>query len=269
MKKFEKVSNRARHLPLLEQADWLWDSVRPIYNRAISHLGRNGLERTINGSDRILISAQVRETPEIYEASVWRAVMAELRPGDTFVDVGAFIGLYAIAVALRLKGTGRVIAFEPDDRSYSLLQEHVRLNRLEDQVELHEVSVSDKDGRCHFLADGSSEARFVSSDREHTAVVKRTVRLDSVLAEKRIDLLKIDVEGYEEMVLRGAQNLLHAPSFRPRSVFIEVHPYAWTSSGTTSDGLLGLLDDAGYRVQTIEGNPVRSIESYGEIIARI
>jgi FkbM family methyltransferase len=44
--------------------------------------------------------------------------MAELRPGDRFVDVGAFIGLYAIAAGLRLRNSGQVIAFEPDGKNF-------------------------------------------------------------------------------------------------------------------------------------------------------
>jgi hypothetical protein len=70
------------------------------------------------------------------------------------------------------------------------------------------------------------------------------------------------------MVLRGAKSLLRTPERKPRAVFIEVHPYAWASLGTNSDSLLRLLNEAGYRVQTLEGAPVRSIERYGEIVAR-
>src|SRR3954470_912629 len=114
MKTFEKVSTWLRHLPSLERADWLWNPARPIYQRAVNHFGRNGLERIINGSDRILVSPRARGVSETYEPDVWRALMADLRPGDTFVDVGSFIGLYTVAVALRLRGFGRVIAFEPD-----------------------------------------------------------------------------------------------------------------------------------------------------------
>ena len=90
-----------------------------------------------------------------------------------------------------------------------------------------------------------------------------------MLAGERIDILKIDVEGFEEMVLRGAQNLLCTAAFRPRTIFIEVHPYAWASLGSGSTALLRLLNQAGYRVETLEGLPVRSIERYGEIVARI
>jgi FkbM family methyltransferase len=268
MKTFEKVSTWLRHLPQLERADWLWDPVRPIYQRAVSQFGRNGLERIINGSDRILVSPRARGVSEKYELDVWRALMGELRAGDTFVDVGAFIGLYTVGVGLRLQGFGRVIAFEPDVHNFSLLQEHVRLNGLDGLVERHQAAVSDKDGKFQFLADGSSQARLVSSNRKDTTIVD-VVTLDSAFKGRRIDILKIDVEGYEEMVLRGANRLLHTPELKPRTIFIEVHPYAWAPLRTGSDSLLRVLNEAGYLVQTLDGVPIRSIERYGEIIARL
>ena len=63
----------------------------------------------INGIDRILIIPKLRGVPEDFERDVWRALMAELTSGDTFVDVGAFVGLYSGAVAGRLKNSGCVV----------------------------------------------------------------------------------------------------------------------------------------------------------------
>jgi FkbM family methyltransferase len=194
--------------------------------------------------------------------------MAELRTGDTFVDVGAFIGLHTIAVGLRLRGLGQVIAFEPDSTNCSLLREHIKLNGLEGKVDLHQAAVSDKDGHSPFLADGSSEARLVLPGRSDATVID-VVTLDGALVGKRVDILKIDVEGYEEMVLRGATKLLRAPELKPRAIFIEVHPYAWASLNTTSDSLLGLLNETGYQVQTMDGVSINSIERYSEIVARV
>jgi FkbM family methyltransferase len=269
MKSIERVSVWFRHLPLLERADWLWNSLRPVYDRVVDRLGRRGIERIINGSDRILVSPEARGTSEKYEPDVWRALMAEVRTGDTFVDVGAFIGLYAVAVGLRLGCSGRVVAFEPDRRSFSLLEKHVRLNGLEGKVELHRAAVSDNTGEGRFLANGSQARLVLSHDWEKNTEIVPTVTLDGALAGERIDILKIDVEGYEEWVLRGAQNLLRDRASRPRAVFMEVHPYAWNSKDGGSAALLGLLNDAGYRVQTLEGAFVRKIERYGEIIAKI
>lgn len=100
------------------------------------------------------------------------------------------------------------------------------------------------------------------------AVMVKTVTIDRIFAGKRIDVPKIDVEGYEEKVLRGAGKILRAQSLRPRAIFIEVHPYAWPSLGVTSDSLLSTLANAGYQAETIHGKPIAAIESYGEIIAR-
>jgi FkbM family methyltransferase len=268
MNAFEKISMRIRHVPILEHADWLWNPVRPIYEQALRYFRSHGLERTVNGSDRFLVSPQARGVPENYEPDVWKALMRELRPGDTFVDVGAFIGLYTVAVAVRNHGSGRVVAFEPDIRNFLLLQEHVRLNRLDGQVELHQTAVSDRPGSACFVANGSSEARLVSSEQSNTTSVE-VITLDRAFAGERVDILKIDVEGYEEMVLRGAQDLLHSPKRRPRAIFIEVHPYAWQSLGTTSESLLSLLGAAGYQIGTVQGAPVHALDYYGEIVARI
>lgn len=68
--------------------------MRPVYDRAVNRLARRGLERIVNGTDRILISPQFRGIPEEYERDVWRALMSELKADDTFADVGAFVGLY-------------------------------------------------------------------------------------------------------------------------------------------------------------------------------
>jgi FkbM family methyltransferase len=268
MKTFEKMSVWIRHLPLLEHAEWLWNPVRPIYQRAVSHFGENGLERLINGSDRILVSPRARDVSEKYELDVWRALMAELRIGDTFVDVGAYIGLYTIAVGLRLRGSGRIVAFEPDNHNFSLLQQHVKLNGLEKQIELHRCAVSDKDGQYCFSAECSALSRLVSPGANYATMIQ-VVALDSAFPGERIDILKIDVEGYEEMVLRGAYDLLRSRARRPRAVFVEVHPYAWPSLGTTSASLLSLLSASGYHAETPSGEPVRNIEQHGEIVARV
>jgi len=268
MNAFEKMAMRIRQAPILKQADWLWNPVRPMYEQVMRYVGRHGLERIVNGVDRILISSEARGVPENYEPDVWRILMGELKSGDTFVDIGAHIGLYSIAVAVRLRGSGRVAAFEPDSRNFSFLRNHVRLNRLEGEVELHRLAISDRPGSAYFLANGSSEARLASSEQSDTTLVE-VVTLDGMFAGERVDILKIDVEGYEEMVLRGADDLMHSPERRPRAIFVEVHPYAWPSLGTTSESLLSLLSAAGYQAETVQGEPVRVIDHYGEIVARV
>ena len=95
------------------------------------------------------------------------------------------------------------------------------------------------------------------------------VTLDGALNDKHVDILKFDVESYEETVCAAPPGwLLGAPERRPRAIFIEVRPYAWAPLKTTSASLLGLLNEMGYRVETVDSVPVNSIECYGEIVAR-
>jgi hypothetical protein len=80
--------------------------------------------------------------------------------------------------------------------------------------------------------------------------------------------LKIDVEGFEEAVLRGASQLMVEKSRSPRAIFIEVHPSAWASYGFSDTMLLTLMNEFGYQVFDVAGNVVDHILNYGEIIGR-
>jgi hypothetical protein len=115
----EHASRQLRHSGLLKRSDWLWNAVRPVYDAVVNAAGRGGLERVINGTDRVLIAPQFRNLGESYVPDVWRLVMTAVRLGDLVADVGAHIGLYAMALAQRVGLAGRVTAFEPDQRNYA------------------------------------------------------------------------------------------------------------------------------------------------------
>ena len=76
------------------------------------------------------------------------------------------------------------------------------------------------------------------------------------------------MEGFEEDVLRGAEQLLSDEARAPRLIYIEAHPYNWHLCGTTSESLLARLVGHGYRVEHLDGTAVTRIEHYGEIVAR-
>src|SRR6266404_3630214 len=141
----ERMASALRHSRWLEQAGWVWVAVRPIYNASVSVVGRNGLVRVMNGTDRILVLPRCRGVKEEYEPEVWRRLISEFQPGDTFVDVGTYIGLYTIAAAQRVGPQGRVVALEPNPENYAVTEAHVKLNGLENRVELLQFAAGARD----------------------------------------------------------------------------------------------------------------------------
>jgi FkbM family methyltransferase len=136
--------------------------------------------------------------------------------GGVVVDVGANVGSISLLVADRID---RAILFEPDPVAAARARENARINQL--PFEVHELAVSDVQGTVEFedAGGGSSCNRTVVGFE--TKVPKRTVHrvtLDHFLDEQaitsEISLVKIDVEGHENAVIRGMRRLLHAKQAR-------------------------------------------------------
>jgi FkbM family methyltransferase len=201
-----------------------------------------------------------------YEPKVWRCLIREVRAGDTFADIGAFHGLYACAVGKRVGKEGRVYAFKPDPNNVSFLKEHVGLNHLENIATVENKAVSSKSGLVSFNSGRGSESRIDVT--KASGFMVPVVTIQDYFIGRKIDLLKIDVEGFEQTVLEGAMNLLKDPKRRPRAIYIEMHPFAWAVSGASSQQILTLLHQGGYELFALDGQPVNEIKSYGEAIAR-
>lgn len=264
---FEKICISIRHFGPFKRLEWLWDGVRPFYERAISVLGRNGLERKINNLDNILVLPELRSyAPEIYEQGSWKHMMSQVRSGDVTADVGAYIGLYTIALAKRVGPFGKVFAFEPHSKNFEILQAQIKLNNIENRVELIQKAVCAKNDLTPFeLLDNTSHITFTQNDR---TVMVNGITLDSIFADRRLDILKIDVEGGEEQVLKGAVNLLCDRTRCPRAMYIDVHPFVWPCMGTTDESLLDFLTEkCDFEVIDSRGEPIKQISSQARIIA--
>jgi FkbM family methyltransferase len=270
MKLLERASVAIRHTPALERADWLWDRVRPAYDRMLARVARaRGLERVINGTDRFRLSAQSRGfTAEEYEPAVWNRVMREVRAGDHVAEVGANVGLYALAFAGRVGTAGHVTAFEPDPESSLALEANISVNGWEDRVTVIRAAVGESNGQVRFAAARGLESRIETRpDGRGGTITVPMVTLDDSLAGRPVDVIKIDVEGFEQNVIQGARRMLTEDRSRSRAMLVEVHPFAWTTTGTTSASFLALLDEMGFRVEDMQGAQVSSITEYGHVIA--
>lgn len=182
------------------------------------------------------------------EPGVQRAMLALLKPGMTFFDVGANVGFHS-TVACRLidPSRGHVVSFEPLAANANQVKVNARLNHF-DCVRVMPIALGNHDGEARFLlSEISSRGALETTGRIPTgAAGVATVqvrRLDTVMNEERLpppDVMKIDVEGAEADVLAGAHETL--TRYRP-VLMIELH-------GTNAE-VASTLEAIGYRASVL------------------
>ena len=131
--------------------------------------------------------------PDLPEWAVWRRF---LREGDTFVDVGANVGVYSI---LACEAGASVLAIEPSVDTVAELNRNLSLNGLLGRVSVHQLVLADKPGLVRFTAGLDSVNRL---DAGGTEEVEATT-LDWLLDGRKIAGMKVDTEGAERLVLEG------------------------------------------------------------------
>lgn len=181
----------------------------------------------------------VRLTPACrgmsWNAEEYEAFRAATRPGDTVIDAGAHTGGYSVLFAQWVGPAGHVFAFEPVPFVARALRAQLALNGVADRVTVVEAAVAEREGTLSLTVPGRVGVNrpAVSKDPESLRLIVPTVGLDAFCRERgvRPGVVKIDVEGAELSVLRGARATFAAmPSVR---IFVEWHPSLWPAYGLT------------------------------------
>jgi FkbM family methyltransferase len=184
-----------------------------------------------------------------FEPQETSSVSRYLRPGMTFVDVGANVGYYTALAAKKVAGGGgRVVAFEPSPYAFERLGRMVQANRLE-HVTVVNAGLSDSSGKTKiYLGAGSdNHSPTMVAHEGANATDVRIVTLDEEaerLGLKHLDLIKIDVEGHEPKVLAGAQRLLRER--RIQAVLCEFNQVWLNQAGSSSQELESLFQQGGF-----------------------
>ena len=179
------------------------------------------------------------------------ALIAEiLRPGDTFVDVGANIGYFTLLASRLVGPTGRAIAVEANPRTFELLEANVRLNGCAN-VDLRHVAAGEASGFATLFEReagnaGGDQVDFAAQGAPGAIPVER---LDALVGKQPVRLIKLDIEGAEAKALRGATGLLERGD-APDLVF-EFTPKFLAGMGDDPRELIGSLERLGYRLATI------------------
>lgn len=187
----------------------------------------------------------------VYEPPTARVIAELLAPGDTFIDVGANSGFFTLLAASRVGSAGRVLSFEPVPSMRKRLLENISLNAMSN-VQVHEVALSNSEGVLP-LFEGPEGHKGISSLRHiesSTATIEvKTQPLDAFgNTLSAVKLIKIDVEGAEQLVLEGMANILncHHPY-----IVIEVTDKYLHAFGHTAIQLARYLIENGYRMYAI------------------
>jgi len=134
-----------------------------------------------------------------------------LREGDLFLDIGANVGSYSVLASGVCRA--RTWAFEPDPLTAGYLRRNVAINALRALVTVHECALGPISGEVKFTVGLDTVNKVASAEAADVRVVQQR-RLDDVVDGAEPLMIKMDVEGYEEDVLRGAQSTLANPSLK-------------------------------------------------------
>jgi FkbM family methyltransferase len=195
----------------------------------------------------------------VWEPNVHAFLQARLRPGDTFVDVGANIGYFTLLGAKLVGPQGRVVAIEASASALGQLRANIARNRVEGIVRCVHAAASDSEGTATLYQgdyDNVGTASIIRASGRPSERV-RSAPLDALLLSTEIfaaRVIKIDVEGAEWLVLKGMESLL--PRLQPNAeIVMEITPELGTA-----DCIVGLLANHGWNAYALM--PYDSLENY-------
>jgi FkbM family methyltransferase len=176
-------------------------------------------------------------------------------PGEVVFDLGGNIGTSALHLADRLRPGGRVFSFEPI--THAILSHNVEANGAGDVVQVVPMAVADREGELPFDTNDSyidSSLSRVMRDPDNAArvpMIAPVTTVDTFVDSRgidRLDLIKMDIEGAEELALRGARETVRR--FRPRWTISSYHRDHMDEP--QHDKLVALLREMGYETREVE-----------------
>ena len=186
-----------------------------------------------------------------WEIWVTEAIAALVKPGMVVADVGANLGYFTLLMADLVGPTGHVHAFEPNPVMLRRLRRNVTVNGFAGYTAVHDKALADVDGAIvsFHIPDENPGGGAITRHTHHIengAIEIETVRLDARPEWHAIELMKVDVEGAEELVWRGAKGLLEGDKLRTVLMEFNTERYA------DSPGFLAAMRAHGFSIGLVE-----------------
>lgn len=201
----------------------------------------------------------------VVEAGPIRHLRPHVRPGSLVVDVGANIGFFTVRLARWVGPGGRVLAIEPEAGHVETLRARLRRRGLEDRATIVHGAATDRPGRTRLVL-----------NRRHPGdhkIGENGVEVEAVTIDDQVDregprhvsLVKIDVQGAEELVLEGATRTIER--YRP-ALFVEVFQATLEEFGSSVSGLLQRMAALGYTGHVLGRSGVSGAVDPATLVAR-
>jgi FkbM family methyltransferase len=180
-----------------------------------------------------------------YEPYETELILRQVKKGDVVIDVGANVGYYTVLLANKVENTGRVYAFEPDETNFAILKKNIEADKLKNVV-LIKAAVGSKneekilykskdnfgDHKLVKIPLGSADSPF--EEREKVKVIK----LDDYFKNEKIDLIKVDTQGWEPAVFEGAKKIIEK---NKPTIFFEYSPASYKLAKLDSKKMMDRL----------------------------
>lgn len=246
-------------------AEWLLDSVR-------FHAGATKSIDLVRDL-RIVCHPQAYRTAFQYQVNdpsqraEFEHFVSLCSPDLFLFDIGAHFGIFSVAAAL--KG-GRAVAVDPSPAAVRMISRQLALNRCKDKVHVVRAAVSESNGPIDLLSSGTFSHAFfkvVEGRQRRDAIHSAAITIDELAVRFGVPThIKIDVEGHEAAVLRGARGLLAAHS---PVLLVELHNEMLRENGGAPDAALDELARFGFAIFSPEGRLLAGDEIVSEPISRV
>jgi FkbM family methyltransferase len=190
-----------------------------------------------------------------YELPLSRLISNLAKSGGLLVDVGANYGYYTCLWA-SLNSNNQVVAYEASPRNSQMLLSNLKFNKLESQVQIHEVAVGKEKGKLQFDLGPSDQSGWggLSIEKSYNTVEVPVVSLDDCFENQNtvIDVLKIDTEGADTWVIEGSRHLLKSKKIK--HIFFEENLSRMSNLKIDSGITYKILSEHGYQIKKIANN---------------
>ncbi len=225
--------------PLFNRGITRIPGIFPLYRRFWGRFGFKGIRLTrVNDFKMYVIGRDWAVAPTMIFTHIWEPVETGIcrqyiREGMTVIDVGAYIGYYSLLASKLVGSKGKVYTFEPFPESLLVLKKNIQINSCKN-IQVIEKALTDKVGVASYYLDHNSPSNNSTiqslqpfKDRQEIRVP--TTILDEFMGNKRVDIVKMDIEGGERAALNGMTKVIKS---NPNLVMlIEVYPRGIAMAG--------------------------------------